>query len=148
MSEHEERERKREKPTLVVSALIRDGEKYLVTRTDKFDFWRPPGGRVDWGERLEDCLRREMREELGVGIEIVKTLGFGEDRVIHRIFDYKTHRIIIYFLCKAKEKITSFSDEEEPGAKMKWVSLEELLNTEDFEPAFRDMFKRFNPDMK
>jgi len=148
MNEHEERERKREKPTLVVSALIRDEGKYLVTRTDKFDFWRPPGGRVDWGESIEDCLRREMKEELGKEIEIIRPLGFGEDNAIHRIKEYKTHRIIVYFLCEAKEEITSFSDEEEPGAKMKWVTFEELMKIEDLEPAFKDMMKRFNPNIE
>lgn len=148
MNEHEERERKREKPTLIVSALVMDGDKYLITRTDKFDFWRPPGGRVDWGESLEDALKREMKEELGTEIEIIKTLGFGEDSPLHKMHDYKTHRVIVYFLCEAKEKITSFSDEEEPGAKMKWVTFEELMKIEDIEPAFKDMINRFKPNIE
>lgn len=50
MNKNERIERKMEKPTLVVSTVILQDGKYLLVRDNKFNFWRPPGGRVNWGK--------------------------------------------------------------------------------------------------
>lgn len=48
--------------------------------------WGLPGGKVDFGERAEDTARREIFEELGVGIEltglvcIAETIDAGDGR--------------------------------------------------------------------
>ena len=61
-------------PVTVAAALIRDGDKFLLTK--RFEdahlggLWEFPGGKVEEGESLEDALIREIREELGVEIEI------------------------------------------------------------------------------
>lgn len=64
---------------LAVGALIVDaGGRVLLTRRAGAPFagwWDVPGGFLELGEHPEDGLRREMREELGVEIEIVRFLG-------------------------------------------------------------------------
>jgi 8-oxo-dGTP diphosphatase len=42
-----------------------DGRWLLVRRADTGE-WALPGGTLEWGETLRDCLVREMREETGV----------------------------------------------------------------------------------
>jgi 8-oxo-dGTP diphosphatase len=34
------------------------------------DFWAPPGGGISFGERAEDCLSREFKEETGLTINV------------------------------------------------------------------------------
>jgi len=32
--------------------------------------WEFPGGKIEPGETVEDCIKREIQEELGIGIEV------------------------------------------------------------------------------
>jgi 8-oxo-dGTP pyrophosphatase MutT (NUDIX family) len=52
-----------------VKALIwnEDRTKFLVAQERK-GIWETPGGGLDWGETPEECLRREMKEEMGLVI--------------------------------------------------------------------------------
>ena len=76
-------------PHPTASALITDaqGEHLLLARR-KFEpfkgYWDIPGGFLELRESLEDCLRRELREELDIEIRIIESLGsypdvYGED---------------------------------------------------------------------
>lgn len=59
-------------PIQVAAALIVREGRYLITqrRADVHlgGLWEFPGGKRESGESLEDCLRRELREELGIEI--------------------------------------------------------------------------------
>ncbi len=57
----------------VVAAILVDKDKILATRRGYGDFinqWEFPGGKMESGESKEDALRRELREELKVEIDI------------------------------------------------------------------------------
>lgn len=57
----------------VVAAIIRDGNSILATKRGYGEFlgmWEFPGGKMEIGESQEFALRREIKEELDVDIEI------------------------------------------------------------------------------
>lgn len=63
-----------DKPEItVVAALILEHGTVLIARKKPgkslAGLWEFPGGKVEPGERLQDCLVREIKEELGVRIE-------------------------------------------------------------------------------
>ncbi len=52
--------------------LNEDKTKFLITLEDS-GFWEIPGGGLDWDESLEDCIKREIKEELGLDVLKVDT---------------------------------------------------------------------------
>ena len=62
------------------AAIWRDGRLLLVKRrkAPEAGHWNLPGGKVDFGERVEDAVRREIAEEIGVEIALTGSLGFVE----------------------------------------------------------------------
>jgi ADP-ribose pyrophosphatase YjhB (NUDIX family) len=81
----------------VVGVAVND-DRVLLHQADGDDFWVLPGGRVEFGEAAEQTLKREMREELDVEVEIVRLLW-----VVENFFTYGTrhyHEIALYFLMR------------------------------------------------
>ncbi len=64
---------------LVTAAIIISKGKILIARRKPGDtgegFWEFPGGVVEPGETLQQCLERELKEELGVSAEIGETIA-------------------------------------------------------------------------
>jgi len=77
-----------EKPLVVAAAVIQKKDLILIAQRKKNSFlepnkWEFPGGKVEPGERLEDCLIREVKEELGIEI-VVNGLFMVHTHVYHK----------------------------------------------------------------
>jgi 8-oxo-dGTP diphosphatase len=46
----------------------------IMHKMDDNDFWAPPGGGVEYGEAIEDALKREFLEETGITVNVGKFL--------------------------------------------------------------------------
>ena len=76
-------------------------DSVLLHRAEYEAFWTFPGGRAEFGETADETLRREMREELGLEVEVVRLLWFVEN-----FFSYdgkRYHEIALYFLMRLPE---------------------------------------------
>lgn len=75
-------ERTRKRIILGVGAVVwNDREQVLLIRRrnpPRQDEWSLPGGKVEFGETLEEALAREVREETGLEIEIVGLIDVAE----------------------------------------------------------------------
>lgn len=80
---------------VVCSALITDNNSILLVHEKKMDKYGLPGGKLEEGESLRECLIRECREELGVTIRV--------DDLIMITEKPKTHEsnTVIRFIYKA-----------------------------------------------
>jgi 8-oxo-dGTP diphosphatase len=77
----------------VACGIIEQGGKVLCTqRSASMSMplkWEFPGGKIDQGETAEDCLRRELAEELGVSINISRALP-------SHTHQYETYSVTLY----------------------------------------------------
>lgn len=88
------------------------GELFLARRgplaKNERGLWEFPGGSVEFGETLADALRREIREEYGMEIEVGALL----DVVDHILPDEGQHWVSPTYLCKP---LTGEPSIREPG---------------------------------
>tara|TARA_B100000963_G_C22356568_1_gene549673 strand:- start:313 stop:681 length:369 start_codon:yes stop_codon:yes gene_type:complete len=117
----------------VVAAVIKYKNHFFIAqrnRSKDFSFkWEFPGGKVEADETLEEALKREIMEELGVQIEIKQKITQ---------FKYKEKSLDIYlhyFLCVCFGRI--YLSEHENGA---WVTRSEF-NKFDFAPGDTEVFR-------
>jgi 8-oxo-dGTP diphosphatase len=81
--------------------------------------WEFPGGKLEPGEGPEQCLAREIREELGLAVRVEDIFA----AVYHR---YETGPILLLaYTCSLPEGWRPEADPAPSGA-VRWVSAEEL----------------------
>ncbi|MBE6105908.1 (deoxy)nucleoside triphosphate pyrophosphohydrolase [Anaerovibrio lipolyticus] len=118
----------------VVAAVIRKGDKILATQRGYGEFkdgWEFPGGKIEPGERPEEALKREIKEELKAAISVGEDLGVVE-------YDYPNfHLNMRCFMCSlVSEDITLLEHEA-----MKWLTAE-TIDTVNWLPADKPMTEK------
>lgn len=73
---------------VVVGAVLRDAHgRVLAARRERPAGWELPGGKVEPGETEPAALVRELREELGITVEVGARVGpdvpIGADLLLH-----------------------------------------------------------------
>ena len=86
-------------PILVTVAIIKNKEgKYLLTQRPEnvhnAERWEFPGGKLDFAEDPRDCLKREIKEELGINIEAKEILEYSS-----HIYGKEKHIVLLGFIC-------------------------------------------------
>ncbi len=104
----------------VAAAVIEREGKLLIARRKaggRFGgLWEFPGGKIEPGETPEECLRRELREELGVEAEVKESLGASR-------YDYGDFEVeLLVFRVEILTECFRLNDHDE----IRWVLPEEL----------------------
>ena len=64
---------------IVSAGILRDGNKILLARRSMNGSvggkWEFPGGKKESGETIEECLVREIKEELNLKINVIGMIG-------------------------------------------------------------------------
>jgi len=117
---------KREYPKLpmaAVGAVVKKGNSIiLVKRTHEpgKGFWSIPGGLVELGEPVKDAVKREVREETGLEVEIDKLIDVIDNIIYDRSRRLKFHYVLIDFL------VHPVGGELQDAAKARWIKAREL----------------------
>ncbi len=81
----------------------------LIKRKNPPSGWAIPGGFVDYGETLEDAVRREMKEETGLDITLVRQFHTYSDPAR----DPRHHTVSTVFIATATGRPQAGDDAEE-----------------------------------
>ena len=100
-------------PEPTVGALIVNNEgKILLVKSHKwFDKYTLPGGHIEVGESMIDAVRREVKEEVGLDVEVVEMLLI-QEAVFAPEFYKKKHFVFIDFYCKSKDQQVKLDQDE------------------------------------
>jgi len=115
--------------------IIKDNKILLVNtrRTGKLYF---PGGAVRLGEKIEDALRREIKEETGIEINNIKFFTFTESFFYYDPEKWASHNLSFYYICKSKNAKLLKDDEVKDleAEKPRWIEMNKLKksNFHDF----------------
>jgi len=92
-----------ERPLVGVGAvIIQDGRVLLVRRAQapQKDRWSLPGGLLELGERLEEAVRREVREETGLEVEVLSLAGVFERIIADAGGRTEYHYVLLDYFCR------------------------------------------------
>jgi 8-oxo-dGTP diphosphatase len=129
----------------VLAAIIFNNKNdILIAKRKSFlsrgNLWEFPGGKLMVGESLEECLTREVKEELGIHIKVKK--------LWHAInYSYPDKNIVLLaYLAIYVKGVLSLSDH----SQVKWVSVPNLnlvkFSEADIPLVHKLMDEKFNMD--
>lgn len=107
----------------VTCAVIMQEDRFLCAQRSELMRhplkWEFPGGKVEMGEKLHDCIVREVREELNLTISVRRILS----RSIHNYEDGTT--VVLYpFICHVEKNALVLLEHKE----VRWLNRSELPN--------------------
>lgn len=103
--------------------ILNENKEILFTERSLDDdflpgYWELPGGGIDYGETPQEGLLREIKEECGLEIEIIKLVA------VNTYFIKDIQRIEITFLCKAMNPAEIKLSHEH--SDYKWLKITEV----------------------
>ena len=132
-------------PVVRVAGVLIEEDRILLVEQDvtKSRHWSLPGGALEFGETIEHCLIREMKEETGLDVSIIGLL-YVCDRI-------REGRHVVHITLSASKKGgllgTGHGSEFAVGKikSVKWVPFGEL-ESHGFTKTFCDIVKSGFPD--
>lgn len=129
-----------------LAMIIKDNKLLMLKRRDsRPEFnnkWEFPGGGVEKGEEVTDCVKRECKEETGFVVkieeQIPKVLTHYESKWNYQVF-------LIMFVCTVESGALVTADNENSGSG--WFTLEEALQ-QDLLPLNKKLIEDNSPTLK
>ena len=119
-----------------VCGILKVGNKYLTVKIGENNFYCLPGGHVELGEDTDTAILREMKEELGYEVKILKLASIvqnffktKDNKVFHELgYYYIVEPVNIHEVNLNNYTITENDKGKLVNLEFKWFTLEELQN--------------------
>ena len=127
-----------------VGIVIRNNNKILIEKNTNQDYLILPGGKCKLGESSIECAIREFKEETGISIEYVKTLGILENFFYSKYYNKDIHEMLIIHELKFTDdslyNINILNNiEDKDYIKYEWIEIDKL-NESNYKPFITKEF--------
>ena len=111
-----------------VYGIIVNDRDVLLLNTTHTGTYSLPGGGIEIGESIEAALKREVREETGLEIEIIRFYRFEEQFFYYDPADIAFHSFLFFYLCRPKIAEIRYDLEiNDDSVNMpRWIKIDEL----------------------
>ncbi|MGD0422103.1 MAG: NUDIX domain-containing protein [Candidatus Bathyarchaeia archaeon] len=108
-------------PEATVGALVANpkGEVLIVQSSKWADKHTVPGGHIELGELAEDAIKREVKEETGLDVEVVKLL-LVQQAIYPKFYRKHEHFVFMDYLCRTRDTTVKLDGRE--LQQYAWVS--------------------------
>jgi 8-oxo-dGTP pyrophosphatase MutT (NUDIX family) len=113
--------------------IINDGKLLLIRKSENAPIepnkWEVPGGRINFGESIEDHIKREVKEEVGIDIEVGEPFDIWTFFIDSSQNADKTQVVVVARFCKPKSLNINFlgHDETDYISEYYWLPVQEVL---------------------
>lgn len=131
--------------------ILKEGKILMSLRNDPYqpqfhNKWEFPGGGVDLGETIHENIVREVKEEVGLEVEIVKLLQHVAVEIMDKQFSNITYQVFLLpYVCRVVGGELKPSDEE--VLEVRWFELDDVLN-HDLIGTNAQMYKQVYNELK
>ena len=139
-----------EKVDFTVEVFIVHKDKVLLRKHDKYGIWLSVGGHIELDEDPVQAALREVKEEVGLDIELIDSRGYTQAEKDfrelippvsmnrHRVSDTHEHVTLVYFARSTSDKVTP----EKPTDQWKWCAVEDIDKLDGMKPNIAFSAKR------
>lgn len=133
-------------PEPTVGALVfHESGKILLVRSYKWkNLLSVPGGHIELGEKAEEAIKREVKEEVGLDV-IPKKLLLIQQAIYPKNFLLRRHFIFLDYLCITKTVTTQIDNRE--IQECMWIKPETALKL-DLEEYTRNLITQYLSEKK
>jgi len=133
-----------QRPIVTAVACVFRGDRVLLIRRAREPSkgrWSVPGGAIEIGEAIYDAVRREVREECSIEIEVIRVINVADSIVPDEAGRVWFHYVPIYILARY---VSGEAYPDSDALDVGWVIREEL-DTLDMNPiAYENINRAFD----
>lgn len=130
-----------EYPEPVTGALIlNENHEVFLMKSPKWENkWIVPGGHVEIGETMENCVKREVKEETDLDVENIELLYVktGEPDSFEREVGF----IYLNYTCQVENQEVELDNRE--GTEYVWIKPEEALEELELNDSSREFVEKY-----
>ena len=115
--------------------VVDDNDRIALVHRKDNGLWALPGGGIEYGESIEDCAVREVKEETGLDVALTGLVGIYSNP--HHVIAYDDGEVRQQFsLCYTSRLIGGELSYDEESTDIAWVAPEEIAGL-DMNPSMK-----------
>lgn len=128
MARMESKKKSKKQITVILGCVIRNNKILLNLRSEKklkdaHLRWELPGGKIEFNESVDEALVREIKEETGIEVKVIKLLPISQ--TVYWEYSWGTQQTLLFcYLCKFINKKEFKKDHH--VEKSEWVPIAKI----------------------